>query len=237
MNKKYLLTAISAALLSTGMITTNLSPAFAASESTGAPAPATAQVRNERQDKQAQTAERDLFKVSDDALLSMRDMHSARLAIFNGDTAQARTYVDAAVTRIDAAIKDADKYALDIKAPKAEDTYIPFNASLTVLDTLEPNDAKAKHIAKANEHLHRGEQKQALETLKLGEVDVAVTTELLPVKFARTQIAQAASLIGAGKYYEANLALKAVDDAALVQTYAVDATPKAKHDSAPSAQE
>ena len=60
-------------------------------------------------------------------------------------------------------------------------------------------------------------------------MDVAVSAELVPVRFAREQLSQAAKLIGEGKYYEANLALKAVDDAAIFQTLAIDTTPKAKH--------
>jgi hypothetical protein len=222
MSKKQLLAAAVAAALSTGVVTSGMIPAFAADAAPkGTEAAAKAQAKNE-------VAEKDFMKVSEDALMSMRNLNSARLAIFNGMPERAQTYVDAAVTRIGATVEDADKYALDTKAPKSEDSYVPFDASLTVLDTFEPSEKKAEHIAKANEHLHKGENKKALEALKLGEIDVAVATSLVPVKFAKEHIEDAAKLVREGKYYEANLALKAVDDSVVVETYAVDSVPKTK---------
>jgi ABC-type amino acid transport substrate-binding protein len=222
MIKKQLLAAAIAAALSTGIVAFGITPVSAADDSpTTAEASAKDQVKNEE-------AEKDFVKVSEDAMVSMRDLHGARLAIFNGQPERTRTYLDAAVTRIGAAVKDADQYALDTKAPKADDSYVPFDANLTVLDTFEPTAEKAKHIAKANEHLRKGKKKEALEALKLGEIDVAITTSLVPVKFAKEHIDQAAKLVGEHKYYEANLALKAVDDASVVETYATDAVPKKK---------
>jgi hypothetical protein len=155
-------------------------------------------------------------------------VHGARLAIFNGEPEKALTFVDAAVTRIGVAVKDADKYALDTKAPKSDDSYVPFDANLTVLNAFEPTAEKTKHIANANAHLHKGEKQEAIEALKLAEIDVAVTTRMIPVNYAKEHIDQAAKLVAEHKYYQANLALKAVDDAVVVETYAVDAVPKAK---------
>lgn len=222
MIKKQLLTAAIATALSAGMIASGTNLVFAAEDSPATTeAPAKDQVKNK-------AAEKDFVKVSDDALISMRDLHSARLAIFNGQSEQARTFVDAAVTRIGDAVQDADQYALDTKAPKAGDSYVPFNANLTVLSTFEPTAEKAKYIAKANEHLHKGKKKEAIEALKLADMDVAITTSLVPVKFAKDHIEQAAKLVGERKYYEANLALKAVDDAVLVETHTIDSVPKTK---------
>lgn len=174
-----------------------------------------------------QKTEKDWLKVSDDAMTSMYDLNRARHAIFNGNPAQARTFLDAAVTRIDAASKDAQQYALDVKAPRPGDQYVPFNTSLTVLDTIKPTDAKAEHLAKANDHLQKGEKQKAMEELQISEVDAAITTSLIPVNFAKAQITQAAELAKKGQYYEANLALKAVDDSVLMQVFDLDNLPKA----------
>jgi hypothetical protein len=222
MIKKQLLTVAIAAALAAGMIASGPNLVFAAEDS-----PATTEAPTKDQVKN-KAAEKDFVKVSDDALISMRDLHSARLAIFSGQPEQARTFVDAAVTRIEDAVQNADQYALDTKAPKAGDSYVPFNANLTVLSTFEPTAEKAKHIAKANEHLHKGNKKEAIEALKLADMDVAITTSLVPVKFAKDHIEQAAKLVGERKYYEANLALKAVDDAVIVETHAIDSVPKTK---------
>ena len=232
MTKKQLLAATIAATLSTGMIVSNMTSVFAAGdspESKEAPAKEQAKSTEPSQEKaKSEAADEDFVKVSEDALMSMQNLRSARLAIFNGQPEQARTYVDAAVSRIAATDKDAEKYALEIKEPQEDDRYVPFDANLTVMDTYEPSEAKAEHIAKANEHLRNGEKKEAMDVLKLGEVDVAVTASLVPVKLAKEHIDAAAKLIGEGKYYEANLALKAVDDAVVVETFAIDDLPKTK---------
>lgn len=213
MNKTRILAASIAALLSTALIAGEV-------ESTN-PAPAAETAQQQTQ------ADKDLLKVSDDAQLGVHDLHSARLAIFNGEPGRARTYVDAAVTRIDAAVKDADQYALDIKAPKIEDQYVPFDSNAAVIDTLVAKQGGSEEANEAKEEPHEAEHKTTLEQLRLGEVDLIVSARLVPVKFAQAQVKQAADLIGEGKYYEANLALKAVDDALIMQSFAVDATPKA----------
>ena len=77
-------------------------------------------------------------------------------------------------------------------------------------------------------HLHKGETKQAMETLKVAGIDVALNTELLPIQSAKTHIDDAAKLIGEGKYYEANLALKAVEDSVITEVFNTDAIPQNK---------
>jgi hypothetical protein len=222
MTRKKLLAAALAATLSTGMIVTITSSAFAAeSQPAAMKTPVNDQATNKAEEKE-------FVEVSEDTQTSMHDMHGARLAIFNGHPEEARTYVDAAVTRIGDAIKDADKYALDIKAPKAGDRYVPFDSELAVLNDYKPTATKAKYIAKANVHLHNGKQKEAIETLKLADIGVAVTTRLVPIQFAKEHLEQAAKLVAEHKYYEANIALKAVDGAVVVETYTIDAVPKTK---------
>jgi hypothetical protein len=221
MRKTRLLAATVAAALSTGLLASGTSPLLAADAKPKATdAPALEQAAD------AKTQE-DLIKVSEDALSSIRDLHGARLAIFHGQPERAQTYVDAAATRIAATVKEEDEYALDIKAEKADDRYVPFDASLMVTDTYVPSEENAKHVTKANEHLKKGETKKAIEALKLGNIDVAVATSLFPVNFAKEHIDEAAKLIAEGKYYEANLALKAVDDSIVTDTFAIDAVPKA----------
>lgn len=222
MIKKQLLAGAIAVTLSTGMIASVTTSVFAAEDQ-----PATTEMSAKDQATN-KAADKDFVKVSEDALTTMHDVHGARLAIFNGQPEKALTFVDAAVTRIGVAVKDADKYALDTKAPKSDDSYVPFDANLTVLKDFEPTAEKSEHIAKANAHLHKGEKQEAIKALKLAEIDVAVTTRMIPVKFAKERIEHAAKLVAEHKYYEANLALKAVDDAVVVETYAIDSVPKAK---------
>ena len=222
MIKKQLLASVIAATLSTGMIASVTTSVFAADDQ---PATTGTSVKDQTMNKQE---DKDFVKISEDALTSMHDVNGARLAIFNGQPEKALTYVDAAVTRIGVAVKDADKYALDAKEPKTDDSYVPFDANLTVLKDFEPTASNKEQIAKANAHLHKGEKQAAIEDLKLAQIDVAVTTRMIPVKFVKEQIGQAAKLVADHKYYEANLALKAVDDAVVIETYAIDSVPKPK---------
>jgi len=223
MNKKKILPATLAAILATGVFASGASPVFASQADTNK-ASMTAQQKK---------AEESMVKVSEDALISLRDLQSARFAIFNGETQRAQTFVDAAKTRIAVADQEAENYALDVKAPISEDWYVPFDATFSVMDTYKATDAKTKHIASANRHFRRGEQKKALETLKLNNIDVAVSTGLIPVKFARAHIDEASELVRQGKYYEANLELKSVDDAIIVQTFDVDEVPQTRADKHP----
>jgi hypothetical protein len=74
--------------------------------------------------------------------------------------------------------------------------------------------------------MQKGETKKAIETLKVNGIDVAMTAELLPVQSAKTHIEDAAKLIGEGKYYEANLALKAVENSVVTEMFDTGAMPK-----------
>ena len=214
MNKKTLAVTALIAAISTGMAATAMSPVIAAELQAKADENSTEQTKSDQ----------DLIRVSEDALKTMRDVGSARLAIFNGFPRQAQIYIDAAVTRSEAALKDADKYALDINASKKDgEKYVPFNTGLTVAETLEPSKEQQANISSANRHMRRGETKKAMETLKVGEIDFALATELLPIQTAKTHIEDAARLIGEGKYYEANLALKAVQDSVVTEILDTDA--------------
>ncbi len=216
MKKQGLLAAAIAAALSTTFVATGVTGAPAANTQTKQ-TPATTAIQSA-----GKAAEQDLIKVSKDALMTMRSLREARLAIFDGQPEEAKKDVDAAVTEVANTVRDADKFAVETKAKARDDWYVPYDAVLTVADTFVPTEESMKHIAKANEHLHKGEKKEAIEALKLGKVDVALSGSLIPVKFAQQHIEDAARLIGDGKYYEANLELKAVDDAVVIETFGVD---------------
>jgi YfdX protein len=219
MIKKKLTTTALLAVISTGLAATALTPVDAAELQQPA-------AENTAEQKQA---DQDFIKVSEDAQMTMRNVGGARLAIFNGSPDKAQIYADAAVTRAASALKDADKYALDIKASKKDgQKYVPFNAGLTVAETLKPSKEKLEHITRANMHLHKGETRKAIETLKVAGIDVALNTELLPIQTARTHIVDAAKLIGEGKYYEANLALKAVEDSVVTEVFNTDSIPQTR---------
>lgn len=219
MNRKSLLTMAVLASVSSGLLLSGTSFAATADKTTDASSVAAT--------KKA-ASEKDAIKVSEDAAITMRNIRDARVAIFNGQTERAQTLVDAAVTRVKATREDADKYAIDIKDKrKANDTYVPFAAMLTVGEGLVPEKHKTEHVSKTNHHASRSKKDD--ESFKLVGIDMGVTTQLVPVKLAEQHIQDASKLVDGGKYYQANLQLKAVEDSVLMQTVAVDGTPMAKH--------
>jgi len=207
--RRKLTTAISAALAS-GVLIAGMATVMAADKAATEPA-------------KTMKADRDLDRASNDTMLTMRDLHEARVAIFNGDMDAARTHVDAARTRINSAVNEAETYATDVKKADQGDWYIPYDTSLAVVDTFQPENAKAAaNDTKTGMHAKRNEQKNQQEQFRLNEQDIAVSAGLVPVKFAQEHITRASDLIAKGDYYQANLALKAVDDAVVIQTFAVD---------------
>jgi hypothetical protein len=67
------------------------------------------------------------LRLSKDAMLSMRDVNGARFALFEGQLETARTDVDAALTRSNAAVQVAETCAIDLKSPEKDDWYVPFD--------------------------------------------------------------------------------------------------------------
>jgi hypothetical protein len=187
-------------------------------------------------------ADQDAGKLSKDGSTAIRDVSLARLAIFNGQTAQAKTYTNEAQTALEKAKSDDTvftKAEADLKAPPGvtqpgagatasttPTTWIPVNGSMTLGEDYIDTPEKSAGVTKANEQLKKGDHQQAVETLKLANIDVSFVMEVAPLDKTTSGINKAAQLIDAGKYYEANQALKAVEDGLRFDVTNVDSTPK-----------
>lgn len=168
-----------------------------------------------------------MLQIADDAHLGLRDIRVARISIFNGAPDDALTYAQAALANFDDALKMKDTLQVDTRKDAPDgDAYLPFDTSLMLAEGFLPTEEKAEKIDKANGHIANGETDQALETLKLAEVDVTLSAALVPAQTSRDHIADAVSLIRDGKFYEANLALKAVEDSVIIESYSVDTLPE-----------
>ena len=176
------------------------------------------------------------MKVSHDGYGAIRAIHVARLAIFNGDTKDATEMLATAQKDLDAATKDAGTFAADTKAAGHDKKghhkstgdktdLIPIDGEIAIADTFVPSADKTKHIEKANEHLKSGSSKEALEELRLGEVDVVFSRVMLPLETTKKRVADAEKLANEHKYYEANLALKAAEDGLIVDAVDLLGTP------------
>ncbi|RYH09411.1 YfdX family protein [Tropicimonas sp. IMCC6043] len=177
-----------------------------------------------------------LIKTVDEAFGALRDVRAARVAIFNGDTELAATLAKSAQSGFEAAQTDMTVYAVDTNKSAGDELYLPFDASMALSEGFVPDTEKAASLTKANAHLANGDEKQAAEELRLANIDVTVTAALVPAKASLEHAQDAVSLIGQGKYYQANIALKAVEDSVIIESYGIDSLPmQGGHDTAASA--
>jgi hypothetical protein len=182
------------------------------------------------QDKRStQTStDRDVAKLSKDGYMAMRDIRQARIAIFNGQPTQAKAFTNEAQAAFEKAKSDETAFTKaesDLRAPsgttqrgsgEAASTtpkiWIPVDGSMTLGEDYIDTPEKSASVAKANEQVKKGDHKNAMETLKLANIDVSFVLEVAPLENTMTGIKKAAQLIETGKYYEANQALKGVED-------------------------
>jgi hypothetical protein len=181
-----------------------------------------------------QTAiDKDVGKLSKDGAQGFRDLQLTRLAIFEADPAQAKDMIgkaqaafakaktdDAVFTKAEADLKTqaamAGHKAAATKSEAAPASkavaWVPVDAQLVLGDDFVATPEKASAVTEANKNLAKGDQTGALEKLKLAHVDVNFTMAVLPLDKTVADIDQAATLIGQGKYYEANSVLKSAQD-------------------------
>lgn len=167
-------------------------------------------------------AKSDPMQVADDGFLAMRAIHSARLAIFNGDTKLCEDMLTKANEFLDKAEKDES-------VAKVKSDFIPIDGSLALADTFVASEEKAQHIQKANEHFKSGDRQKGIEQLKLGEIDVNFSRVLMPLEATKKRLAEAMSLAKDHKYYESNLALKAAEEGLVLDSVSLIDFPKDHH--------
>ena len=183
-------------------------PSFAADKASGA-----SNGQNNMADKR--------LMVSNDGFKAEREVGAARVAIFQGNTDVAKTLVKDAQTDLKTVAQQSPK-DFPNGAPTADGKgsgnadVIPIDGQMAVADNMVLTPDKAAKVDEANQHLKNGETDKAMDTLKQGAIDVAFTRVLMPVKETDVHVDAAANLLDQGKYYEANLALKAAQD--LLQT-------------------
>lgn len=172
------------------------------------------------------TATHDYQKLSEQGSEAFQEVELARLAIFNGHPDVATRLIKRAQQSLIKAESDGtafDKAESDLKGsaqhpnptPAANGStahWLPVGADLTLDKDYSTDPAKAGAVAKANAHLKKGERDKAIETLRLANINLSYTLAVVPVKAVVADVDQAASLLANGKYYEANLSLKSVQD-------------------------
>ncbi len=194
--------------------------AFAPFVAAAATADAAAVKAEQQQDK----IDRLDFKVSQDGYQVMQNVRAARLALFNGDTDGARQFVDKARHGL-------DKTGRDDKALRAEaggdPNLVSIDGDLVVSRDYALTPEKRQHLAVGRDHLKAGRHDKGIEELRLADVDVGYSRLLMPLRQTWQHLAEAARLIAAQKYFDANLALKDAEDGMSVDTVSLVEVPKA----------
>lgn len=161
----------------------------------------------------------------EEAYTAMRDIHAARLAIFDGSGPAAKSFINDAAAKLAVSKAAAEKIALKTTEPATAGGYIPFDMAMTVSENFTASPAKAVKIKEANDHLSNGDHKKAHDVLRLADIDVLTTAALLPVDQTMDRITTAANFLEKGNYYAANMVLKSIEDSVVVQAYDMDGKP------------
>jgi TolA-binding protein len=171
------------------------------------------------------------LKLSKEGHDVFRAVRAARVAIFNSDINTAIKLVETAQSNVKTMSAEAPKYATEIdtvsEGPKVDTTHwIAVDGSVTVSDDFVATPEKTTHLQQANEHLKNGKHTQAMEQLKLADIDVSFARLMLPLESTNGNLNTTAELLKSGKYYEANVALKAIEDS--MKTDSVSVFERAK---------
>jgi hypothetical protein len=235
-------------------------------------APSSRSAATGQMSSQMKSADTDADRLSGDGIAAYRDVHLARLAIFDAKPDQARMFVSHAQAALDKAKTDETAFTkaeADLKPPAgmgtaatmagndagktadaSKDTskvapsseavkWLPVDTQLVLADDfVVRNKEQQKSVDEANQHLKAGDRKGAMDRLKLAGIDVDFTMAVVPLDKSTQEVNHAAQLIQDGKYYEANAALKAVEDGVrfdVIDTTAVPGKAAGSSAASPSA--
>lgn len=167
-----------------------------------------------------------IIKTVDEAMQGLRQIHAARLAIFNGDTDVALKHVTAAEMDFMVSEQAINTHQVATTTPNSKaDAYIPFEMTVGLAEGFVPTEEMAGKLREAGQQFDQGNHKNAIEVLRQAKIDVTVSAGLLPARASLVHVQDAIKLIDAKKYYEANLALKALEDSVVFESYSADTVP------------
>lgn len=202
-----------------------------AASTPAATAPATAAATTK--DEQA------VMRFSQDGNAAMREINGARIAIFDGNPKLATALLTRAKASVAKAAQEAPTFQVKVTTSVAgknvgsatqteKAALVPVDGQLMLADDYVSSPEKQARIKNANEHFKNGRNKEALEELRLGDIEVMYNRVLMPIALTSKHIDQAEKLMADHKYYEANLALKAIGDSLSVDSVKLTDIPKAK---------
>ena len=188
-------------------------------------------------------AVKDLRKLSQEGSKAFDQIGQARVALFEGKPEAAAKLIKEAQQSLKLAKKDDTaflKAESEMKGPAAEIAkadakgpvqWLPVAGDISIVEDITKVPSKIDAANKANEQMKNGDRDGALETLRLADVKIQFTLAAVPLEKTIAAVDTADGLLTAKQYYEANLAMKKVQDS--VRYAELEAT--AKPDSQPAA--
>lgn len=167
-----------------------------------------------------------MLRLSEEGRTALMSAQAARMALFNDKHDAARSDIERGIGALEAAsatMKDVMIPGTDAADAKAE--YLPFDTKFGLSETFVATPEKQAALGKAQGLFQSDTPDAAVEVLRNAGVEVVVSTALLPGESAIQHLKDARSLLDEGKFYEANLALKAVEDSVIVRTFGIEAIP------------
>ena len=161
----------------------------------------------------------------DDARAAMRDVHLARVALFDGDSTKAKGLTDDALSKMQSAQASEADWAVPTKAGKEGLRYLPFDSSVALNEDFVATPENTKTLGDANAKIATGDSKGAVEVLRAHDIGVSVNAALIPARDALEELRNAQTLFEGGHFYEASMALKAVEDMTVIDSWSADALP------------
>lgn len=168
-----------------------------------------------------------MLKTSDEALAAITQIHKARLELFENKTDDAKATLEAARTDLMTAEATlGDKLMHDFTVSDSTDNYLPFDMSMSLTEGFTQTDENKLALEKAYGLMQTAKPDEAVQVLKLAAIDVNVQAALLPYEGTLTSLDDAIGNIEDGKFFDANIALKSIEDSILVRTFGIDAIPQ-----------
>jgi hypothetical protein len=224
-------------------------PAYAGTSTETNNAPKAADTQASGNSAAQTTADHDFGTYSHDGAKAFDDIDLARLAIFEGQTKKAAQDVQQAEAMLTKAKSDDQvfvKAEADLKVPHgtaqqgpanatpgtARIAWLPVGGMMAIDEDYTADKTKDSGVAKADAQMQQGNTKQALDTLKLHDVDVSFVEKVAPLDATLKGVQTAATLLSENHFFAANQALKGVDDGVRINVQSYEAAPDSKSASA-----
>lgn len=167
---------------------------------------------------------------------AMENINIARMHLNDGQTDLAKSELQKAQTALLTAKAEAPTFVGTTKvmvqgkqvgeeSTKETANLVPISSDIVLAENFKITEKHRPVMARAKELFAKGDRKGAAETLKLGNVDIAVNRVWMPLAGTEKLLDQAISQTAKKDYYAANLTLKAIQDNLTVDTAAYDASP------------